>query len=302
MRKHLVTGGTGFIGSALVRALAGRGDAVTVLTRGADREEQGVRYAHWHPLDNDDWFRLVEGQDTILHLAGGQAVGVRYTKAVKLRLYDARVTIGRQLVEAVERASLRPRTLISASGVSYYGGTLEHTFVDETAGAGTDFLAKLCVDWEAATERAAELGVRVVHARMAPVLGKGGGSLATMALVFKLFAGGWIGSGRQGFSWVHLDDAIEIWLRLIDDEKISGKVNVTSPHPVSNKEVSKALGKQLHRPCWIPVPALALEAAFGEGAEPFLTGQWAVPKVMQSHGFTWKYPEIEPALGQALSG
>ena len=302
MRKHLVTGGTGFIGSALVRALAGRGDAVTVLTRGADREERGVRYAHWDPLGNDDWFRLVEGQEVVLHMAGEQAVGVRYTKAVKQRLHDSRVAIGRRLVEAIERASLRPRTLISASGVGYYGGSLEHTLVDETAGAGDDFLAKLCVDWEAATERAAELGVRVVHARMAPVLGKGGGALETMALPFKLFAGGWIASGRQGFSWVHLDDAIEIWLRLIDDPGISGKVNVTSPHPVSNKEINKALGKQLHRPCWIPVPALALEAAFGEGAEPLVTGQWAVPKVMQSHGFTWKYPEIEPALGQALSG
>jgi uncharacterized protein (TIGR01777 family) len=299
--KLLVTGGTGFIGRALVGALVTRGDEVTVLTRGADRQDGRARYAHWNPLENDAWFPLVEDQDAVVHLAGEQAVGVRYTEAVKRRLSDSRVATGRRLVEAVARAAARPRALISASGVGYYGGTLEHVFVDETSPPGGDFLARLCVDWEAATEPAAALGLRVVHARTAPVLGRGGGALETMTLPFKLFAGGWIASGRQGFSWVHLDDAIAILLRAIDEPDLSGKVNVASPHPVSNKELSKAIGRTLHRPCWLPVPELALKTLFGEGAEPLVTGQWALPKVMQRRGYAFRYPQIEAALEQALA-
>lgn len=300
MASVLVTGGTGFIGSALVRALVERGDAVTVLTRGVDREVHGVRYRHWDPA-RDEGLGGVDGQDAVVHLAGEQAVGVRYTRKTKQRLYESRVDTARRLVEAIRTASRKPRVFVSISGVGYYGGTLDASFVDESSPAGDDFLARLCVDWENASKPLAELGVRVVHARTAPVLGKGGGALKTMALPFKLFAGGWIASGEQGFSWVHLDDAVGILLRAIDDESLSGPVNVTSPYPVSNKEISKAIGKKLHRPCWAPVPALALRALFGEGAEPLITGQWALPKVMESRGYVFRYPKLESALDDALS-
>jgi len=168
--------------------------------------------------------------------------------------------------------------------------------VDESFGPGSDFLARVCVEWEAASEKARDLGIRVVNPRLAAVLSYSGGSLPTMALPFRLFIGGRLGSGTQGFSWIHLDDAVAALLLCIDDETMPAKVNVCSPNPVTNLEVSRAIAKALHRPCWFPVPGFVLKLLFGEGAEPILTGQCVAPAALLERRFQFSRPVLSEAL------
>lgn len=302
--RVVVTGGTGFIGSHLVRALQGRGDTVTVLSRDPDsvprRLGEGVIGRGWDPGRAGDWFGELSGQDAVVHLAGEQAVGVRWTDAAKRRIHDSRVDSTRLVVEAMAATDDRPRVFVCASGVNVYGAHPGDEELDEQAAAGDDFLAHVVIDWEAAARAAEPLGVRVVSTRFGVVFARDGGALEQMVLPFKLFAGGPLGSGRQVVSWVHIDDVVGIVLRCLDDEAIQGPVNVVAPRAVTNAELSRAIGEVLGRPSWLKVPAAALRARFGEGAEPLVTGQRVVPGVMQERGYSWHYPELGPALRQAL--
>lgn len=302
MKTIVITGGTGFIGRALVESLAARGDQVTVLTRNPTSAQrrfvQGVTAAKWDPKAPGDWQRVVGGKDAVVHLAGEPAVGQRWSESVKKEILASRVEPAKLLVDAIERAENKPQTFISASGVGYYGDRKEP--VDESGDPGDDFLASVTVAWEGAAERAAEFGVRVVCARLGIVLGQGGGALEEMAKPFKAFVGGPIGSGKQMVSWVHLDDVVTIFQRLIDDETLKGPVNVSAPNPVSNSELSKVIGKVLRRPSVLRVPAAALRVRFGEGADPLLTGQPATPQVLLDAGFQWRYPEVGDAVSEAL--
>lgn len=301
MKKVVVTGATGFIGGHLVRALVARGDEVTVLTRSQSsaRGLVGVRAVEWNPSEAGDWYAALDGQDAVVSLAGEQAVGVRWTDAVKQRIVSSRVESNRQLVRAMARAKSRPSVLVGASAVGYYGARGNEA-VDEGARAGDDFLARVCVQWEDAENEAKSLGVRVVNARVGIVLASDGGALQEMVKPFRLFAGGPIGSGEQVVAWVHIDDLTAIFLRLIDDETLSGPVNVAAPNAVTNAELAREIGRLLGRPSWVRAPALALKARFGEGAVPLLTGQRAVPKVLEKHGYVWRHPEIVGALRAAL--
>src|SRR6478609_7192258 len=217
MKRIVVSGGTGYIGTALVRHLVARGDQVQVLTRGEPRDGNPGR-VRWDPYQVGDWAQALDGADAVVHLAGERAVGIRYTEAAKRRIYDSRVVTTKNVVSAIARATVKPRVLVSASAVGYYGSRPASERVDESAAAGTDFLAQLCVDWEAAAAGASELGVRVVNPRIGVVLGPGDGPLKIMALPFKLFVGGKLGSGEQGISWIYLDDAVRALIRCIDDE------------------------------------------------------------------------------------
>jgi uncharacterized protein len=300
MKQIVVAGGTGYIGRALVERLVARGDRVSVLTRGASAEGNPRRVT-WNPYELGDWSRALEGVDAVVSLVGERAIGVRYTAAGKRRIRDSRLLPTESLVRALSAVSVKPAVFVSASGINYYGAHPTSERVDESFGPGDDFLARLCIEWEAASEKARELGVRVVNPRISPVLGPGGGTLAVMALPFKLFVGGPLGSGKQGFSWMHLDDAVTSLTWCIDDEKIPAKVNLCSPNPVSNLEMSRAIANAMHRPCWLPVPAFALRLLFGEGAEPILTGQSVVPAVLMRSGFTFVHPLVLPALTAVLS-
>ncbi len=300
MKRVIVSGGTGYIGSRLVERLVARGDEVTVLTRGQSRPGNPRRVS-WNPYEPGDWAQAFEGADAVVHLAGKRAVGVRYTEANKRAIYDSRIVTTRHVVQAIERCSRKPPLLVSASAVGYYGDVPASQRVDESAPAGDDFLAKLCVDWEAEAERARAAGVRVVTPRIGVVLGPGDGPLALMALPFKLFVGGKIGSGSQGISWIHLDDAVEVLLRCIDDEALPAKLNVCAPEPASNEELSAAIARTLHRPSWLPAPAFGMKVLFGEGAQTILTGQFAIPRVLQAQGFPFRYASLEAALAQALA-
>jgi uncharacterized protein (TIGR01777 family) len=299
MKRIVVSGGTGYIGRALVEHLVARGDSVTVLTRG-DSSSGNRSQAHWDPYQLGDWVKALDGVDAVVHLAGERAVGVRFTEANKRRIRDSRVITTDNVVKAIGSASAKPRVLVSVSGIGYYGDHPASERIDESCGPGDDFLARLCVEWEAASQKARDFGVRVVNPRMGIVFGPGGGALQTMALPFKLFAGGKIGSGRQGVSWVHLDDAVRGLALCVDDETLPEKVNVCSPQPASNAEISAAIAEALRRPNWMPVPAFGLKALFGEGAEPILTGQYALPGLLASRGFSFAFERAQAAIASSL--
>jgi uncharacterized protein len=299
MARIVVSGGSGYIGSALVKKLVERGDQVTVLTRGASRGGN-PSFAQWDPYQVGAWAAALDGADAVVHLAGERAVGVRYTEAVKRRIYDSRVLTTRNVVGALRAARVKPSVLVSASAVGYYGDCPASRPADESAPPGSDFLARLCVDWEAASEGARALGVRVVNPRIGVVFGPGGGPLATMALPFKLFVGGKIGSGEQGVSWIHLDDAVTALVSCIDDPGMPSKVNVCSPNPASNEQIAHALAEVLGRPSWLSAPSFGLKALFGAGAEPILMGQFAVPAVLTQRGMRFAHGALRGALEDGL--
>ncbi|HYQ45776.1 MAG TPA: TIGR01777 family oxidoreductase [Polyangiaceae bacterium] len=300
MPRVLVAGGSGFIGRALVAALTARGDRVTVLTRGEARaQENGVSRQHWDPTPDAN-AAFNEVYDVVINLAGEQAVGVRYSESVKAGILNSRVDSTRWLVRAIERAEEKPKVFVCASGTGFYGSTLSSARVDERAPAGTDFLALVCVAWEAAANGAAEFGVRVVNARIAPVLSEQGGAVESLLRPFRLFVGGPIGSGQQGFPWIHLDDQIAALLRACDDGALVGPVNFCAPEPVSNAELSRIIGELLRRPAFLKAPGFALKALFGDGAEPLLGGQFAVPRALESVGFEFRYADVRSALTAIL--
>ncbi|HKY39899.1 MAG TPA: DUF1731 domain-containing protein [Polyangiaceae bacterium] len=321
MKRIVVTGGTGYVGSELVKQLVARGDRVTVLTRGLSAEGN-PRHVTWNPYELGDWAAAFDGADAVVNLVGEQALGVRYTAARKRRIRDSRLVPTENVVQALSAASVKPAVLVSASGVNYYGAHPASERVDEGFGPGDDFLARLCVEWEAASEKARDLGIRVVNPRLSPVigpddaslgiltalyklllgrpLGSRGSLLRLMTLPFKLFVGGPIGSGAQGFSWIQLDDAVAALTRCIDDPGMPAKVNLCSPNPVTNLEVSRAIATALGRPCWFPVPAFALRVLFGEGAEPILTGQFVVSGALHRSPLQLAYSHVEEAVADAL--
>jgi uncharacterized protein (TIGR01777 family) len=304
MKRIVVSGATGFIGRRLVEALVARGDEVTVLSRdpGTARATfaEPVRIEWWNPNPRIEAPAPNIEADAVVHLAGEQAVGRRWTAGAKKQITDSRVQSTDLVVTAMGRAAARrPAVFVCASAVGYYGARGDDV-VDERAPAGTDFLAQVTVAWEKSAMHAEALGIRVVRARFGIVLGRGGGALTEMAMPFRMFVGGPIGSGRQYVSWVHRDDVVSALTFCLDREDIQGAVNVTSPHPVTNDELSKVIGRVLHRPSSLRVPEFALRLRFGEGADPILTGQRVEPGVLSNHGFSWRYPRVEEAVAEAL--
>jgi uncharacterized protein (TIGR01777 family) len=303
--RIVVSGGTGFVGQTLVRALA-PGREVVVLTRGGTLPPEldalgSVRAVAWDAATVGDWAREIDGAAAVIHLAGSQAVGIRWTKRVKQRLYDSRVKSAQALVEAIGRASSRPRVLVSTSGTDYYAGRLTDEAVDESEPPGTSFLSRLCVDWEGAVRAADSLGVRTVSARLGLVVGRSK-PFRLMTLPFRLFVGGPLGSGRQVYSWVHVADAATALVRCLEDPALSGPVNVCAPEPLSHKEFARRLGRALRRPSWLPTPAFALRLVFGEGAEPMIYGRRVISKRLEEIGFRFAYPSLDPALADAVGG
>jgi hypothetical protein len=303
MARVVVTGGTGFVGGALVGALTARGDSVAVLSRSAADSDlpEGARAARWDPTAAGSWGSVLEGADAVVHLAGEPAVGARWTTSTKQRIRDSRVLSTRAIVDVIAESKARPSTLVCASGVGIYGHRPAADLVDEDSEAGHDFLAQVCVDWESAAERARDFSVRVVCSRLGVVLGPDGGALTEMVKPFRVYAGGPLGSGRQIVSWVSLEDAVRILLLCIDDDSLSGPVNVVAPRPVANAELSRAIGEVLGKPSWLRVPATALKLRFGEGADPLLTGQRVEPRVLRRHGYVWAHPDVRSALRAALT-
>lgn len=289
--RVLVTGGTGFIGSALVRALEQRGEQVVVVSR-----RPGAATVGWDAIE-----REVELADAIVHLAGEPIADSRWTKARVHRMRESRIQPTERIARAVEQASRRPRVFVSGSAIGIYGMREDDREFDESASAGSDVLAEIVVAWEGAAERARQAGVRVVHPRIGIVLGRGGGALAKMATPFRWFLGGPIGSGRQWVSWIHLQDAVRALLFAIDSHVLAGPVNVVAPNPVTMDVLARAMAGALRRPAAIRVPAFALRLALGSGlAEVLLTGQRALPRKLIDSGFVFDFLRVEQACADLL--
>ena len=236
--------------------------------------------------------------DAVVHLAG-EPVAQRWTKAAKKRIVDSRVEGTRRLVSALATQSKRPRVLVSASAVGYYGSRGDQ-ILTEASSAGDDFLAGLVVGWEEAAQSAESLGIRVVRLRFGMVLGQGG-ALAKLLPPFRFGVGGRLGSGHQWMPWIHIDDAVNLILFALSYAAIRGAVNVTAPHPVTNEEFTTRLALALHRPAILPVPSFALRLALGEMSEMLLASQRVLPTVAKSAGFPFQYQELRPALENLLA-
>jgi uncharacterized protein (TIGR01777 family) len=239
--------------------------------------------------------------DAVVNLAGENVFGHRWNAEVKALLHDSRIRATQNVAEALRRqAAGRPRTLVNASAIGYYGphGDEELT---EDGPPGDDFLARLCIDWEKSARAVEAAGVRCVTVRVGVVLDKEGGALAKLLTPFKLGGGGPVGSGKQWMSWAHHEDMTGLFLLALDNQEAGGPLNGTAPNPVTNRDFSKALGRALHRPSFMPMPGFALRALVGEAAEVILTGQRVLPKRAQQLGYVFKYPTIDTAL-QAIVG
>jgi hypothetical protein len=301
-----VTGATGLIGGALVRELQARGDEVTVLTRDPSRAAQklgAVEAVRWSdPSSEPAPAEALAGRDAVVHLAG-EPIAQRWTDDAKRRIRESRELGTRNLVAGLRALEEpRPRALVSQSAIGWYGAHGDER-LDESAPAATgDFLADIVVIWEAEARKAEELGMRVALTRTGVVLAQGGGALDKMLPPFKLGVGGPVAGGRQYVPWVHLDDVVGAMLFCLeDDERVSGPINITAPEPVTNKELSKALGRVLHRPAFAPVPALAVKLLYGEMATIVTTGARVIPKRLEELGYQFRTPELEPALRAAVA-
>jgi uncharacterized protein (TIGR01777 family) len=295
----VVSGGMGFIGRPLCVSLCLDGHQVTVLTRNravAQRScDSSVTAIEWNGREAGAWEPCLDGADAIIHLAGAPIADGRWTDARKRLLSESRVLSTRLLVEALSRSSSKLRTLISASGIGYYG-TSDDRVLDEDAARGQGFLADLCLAWETEAVRAVEMGVRVVLLRTGMVLEQDGGALPKMLLPFQFFAGGPIMPGAQWVSWIHRRDHIGLIQWLLTNPNVSGPVNAVAPEAVRMNRFCEVIGRVLHRPSWLPVPGFALRAALGELGILMTTGQRVTPAKALSGGYIFHYPTLEPAL------
>ena len=295
--KVVVTGGTGFIGSILVDRLWNQFHSLLLLSR-RPPAEIGItkkEWFAWNPPYGGAWETAVDGADGIINLAGEPIAGKRWSDDQKQKLRASRIDSTRALVAAVAKARVKPKFLINASAVGYYGARGDDP-VTEATPPGNDFLSELCLEWEAEALKAEKLGVRVALVRTGIVLGKGQGALAKMVPPFKMFLGGPLGSGEQYMPWIHIEDEIGLLVFLMDREDARGAFNATAPNPVTMAEFCKALGAALNRPSWVSVPPSALALITGEMADMLLNGQRAVPEAALKLGYVFQYPSIDTAL------
>ncbi len=295
----VITGGTGFIGRSLCASLCQEGHRVTLLTRRIEKAQRSfdssVTDVEWNGREAGPWEHCLEGADAVINLAGAPIADGRWTDARKRLLTESRVLTTRLLVEAMSRCSSKPQTLISASGIGYYGAS-DDRVLGEGAARGQGFLADLCLAWEAEALRAAEFGVRVVTLRTGMVLEQDGGALPKMLLPFRLFTGGPIMPGTQWVSWIHRRDHIGLTQWVLKTPSVSGPVNVVAPEAVTMNGFCEGLGRVLHRPSWLPVPGFALSLALGELGTLMTTGQRVNPVKALSGGYVFHYPTLEAAL------
>jgi hypothetical protein len=300
--KVFVTGGTGLIGRALINGLVVRKDQVVCATRRETRARSllpvGVEFVTADPTVPGSWQEAAADCDTIVNLAGEPIGGGRWSERRKRRIRRSRLQATRNVVAAAV-GSERVRLLVNASATGYYGDGGDHA-LDEASEPGRDFLARLCLEWEACAREAESRTRRVALLRTGVVLAPDGGALPRLALPFRLFVGGALGSGRQYFPWVHIEDVVRAILTVLDASDLTGPVNVVAPDPPTAAQFARALARALGRPCGLPVPALALRLAMGELADALLASQRVVPRALRARGFSFAHERLDAAFADLL--
>jgi len=300
--RVIITGGSGLIGRALTTDLAGNSHEVIVLSRRPERIiglPAEARVERWDGRTAEGWCSLADGAGAIVNLAGENISSGRWTDERKRNILQSRLNAGRAVAQAVEAVTNKPRVIIQASGIGYYGPCSDEEITEETP-PGHDFLAGIAVEWEPSTASVEALGVRRAVIRTGVVLSIEGGALPRMLLPFRFFVGGRLGGGRQWFPWIHIADEVGAIRFLIENEDASGPFNLSAPIPLTNTEFSHLLGQQLRRPAFISTPEFALRLLFGEMATAILDGQRAMPKRLLQLGFRFRFPEAGPALRDLL--
>ncbi len=302
--RILITGATGFIGRAAVDDLAVAGFEVVAVGRDPAKIRSlfdgRVQAAAWDGRTAAGWGELADGARAIINLAGDNLAEGRWTRRKKARILDSRVHAGEAVTEAVAAARVKPRVVIQASAMGYYGSRGDEE-LRESSSPGTGFLADVVECWEGSTLAVESMGVRRAIVRSGLVFGPGGGALPPMLLPFRFFAGGPVGSGRQWVSWIHRSDEVRIFRFLLEREDLSGVFNAAAPVPLKQKDLCRALGHAMRRPCWLPVPAFAMKLLFGEKAsETLLAGQRLVPERLLQAGFTFRFSTADEALQDIL--
>ena len=306
--RIIITGGTGLIGQKLAKDFIDAGHELIILTRNPNHpgnRSSGARYEAWDSKTSQGWGQLVNGTDVIINFAGENIAGTsffptRWTTKQRERIQKSRIQAGEAVVQAVRESENKPSLVIQASAIGYYGPQGE-LVLTETSPAGNDFLAHTCEIWEKSTAEIDEMGVRRAVLRTGIYLSPEGGALARLLLPYKLFAGGPMGSGKQWYSWIHPDDLAGAVQFIIENDKAKGVFNLTAPHPLPNRDFGKALGREMHRPSWIPLPSFILRGLFGDVATVVVDGQRVIPKRLIDMGYTFKFPEIEVAFKELLS-
>ncbi len=305
--RVIITGGSGLIGRALTESLAGDGHEVIILSRNpakVSRLPAGARAVAWDAKTAAGWGSLADGADAIVNLAGESLKGTgfipsRWTKRRKQLIPQSRLDAGTAVVQAIQQAGHKPKVLLQASAVGYYGPRGDEP-ASEQDSPGGDFLAGVCAAWEASTAEVERLGVRRAVVRTGLPLTLKGGAFPLLVLPFRLFTGNTFGSGRQYYPWIHFSDAIAGLRFLIENPKASGPYNLSAPNPASNRDFARTLGRVMRRPVWLPVPRLALQLALGEVSTVVMDGQRAEPQKLLREGFEFSYPDLEPALRDLL--
>ncbi|MEI5908554.1 TIGR01777 family oxidoreductase [Bacillus spongiae] len=297
--KIAITGGTGFIGKHLVKALLKHEHEVYVLTRHPyEHYDEKVKYIEWLTEGSKPEDLLV-GIDAFINLAGEPINNGRWTKKQKEKIIQSRRETTREVLRIMEALPIPPSVFINASAIGYYNASNEMNYTESSTETGTDFLANTVVEWETEASKAEQLPLRVAYARFGIILGQDGGALPRMALPYKFFIGGPVGSGRQWLSWIHIEDVCKAIIFILN-HSIKGPVNIVAPNPLQMDEFGHILGQVIQRPHWLPVPSPVMKAVLGEMSTLVLDGQKVIPEVLLKNGFDFSYPTLKPALKDLL--